>query len=183
MWDSEHQLVAQPVVQTDACLCLDYETDHAPFSWLGKVQCAPPRPAWPWKTRASVTLFAFHFAHLESEFLSLSPRVPMITEKAKALDLILYEMKISSFAFLINVLTLSESRKWSVTLHTFFSTCREKKTLAYLEGVKGYVKGVETFSRSTYKSYKKPSCSHSPYSHKCMDIGLALPGCRIGLCV
>ena len=83
----------------------------------------------------------------------------------------------------INVLTLSESRKWSVTLHTVFSTCREKKTLAYLEGVKGYVKGVETFSRSTNKSYQKPSFSHSPYSHKCMDIGLALPGCRIGLCV
>lgn len=76
---------------------------------------------------------------------------------------------------------LTESRKWSVTLHTFFSTCREKKTLTHLEGVKGYVKAVETFSRSAYKSYKKSAFSHSPYSHKCMDTGLALPGCRIGL--
>ena len=71
-----------------------------PFLLTREGAMCTPRPAWPWKTRASVTLFAFHFVHLESEFLSLSPRVPMITEKAKALNLILYEMKISSLAFL-----------------------------------------------------------------------------------
>ena len=45
-----------------------------------------------------------HFLHISLfssgiEFPYLSPRVPMITEKAKALDLILYEMKISGLTF------------------------------------------------------------------------------------
>ena len=37
-------------------------------------------------------------------------------------------------------------------------------------GGKGICKRCkETFSRSSYKFYKKSSLSHSPYPHKCMD--------------
>lgn len=95
---------------------------------------------------------------------SLSPRVPMITEKAKALGRFYAERKTSSLAFFISVLT--ESRKWSVTLHTFFSTCRGE-ALAHLEGVKGYVKSCRDFQQKLYKLYRSlPSLIvHTPQMH------------------
>lgn len=138
-----------------------------------------PMPAWPWKTRESVTFFAFHFTHLEPQFPSLSCRVPMISEKAKAMDVISYEMKIASLAF-----SQVSSPCLSLERGVWLYILQREEKLSPPGVCKGICKGCKgTFSRSTYKSHKKSSFPPSRYSHKCMDAGLALPGYRRGLCV